>query len=91
MDSATFQFHQEDHTLGNALRYMLARKPNVQFAGYCVPHPSESVMNVRVQCEADSRAEVVVDEALSDLSAVFTEISSSFEKALVSHKRKSAK
>ena len=85
MDSATFQFHQEDHTLGNALRYMLARDPRVQFAGYCVPHPSEAVMNVRVQCEKDSRAEIVVDKALEDLSLVFTEISSAFEKALVKH------
>jgi DNA-directed RNA polymerase I and III subunit RPAC2 len=87
MDSATFQFHQEDHTLGNALRYMLARDPKVQFAGYCVPHPSEAVMNVRVQCEKDSRAEIVVDKALEDLSQVFTEISHLFERALVSHKK----
>ena len=87
MDSATFQFHQEDHTLGNALRYMLARKPEVQFAGYCVPHPSESTMNVRVQCSRGSRAETVVDEALGDLSTVFSEISSAYEKALIKHKR----
>ena len=91
MDSATFQFHQEDHTLGNALRFMLARKPSVQFAGYCVPHPSESTMNVRVQCEKGARAEVVVDEALADLSTVFSEISGSFEKALIDHKKKSKK
>ena len=91
MDSATFQFHQEDHTLGNALRHMLAHKPAVQFAGYCVPHPSESVMNVRVQCEKDSRAEIVVDEALGDLSSVFSEISQTFEKALIDFKRKESK
>jgi hypothetical protein len=46
-------------------------------------------MNVRVQCEKGSRAETVVDEALSDLSTVFTAINSSFEKALVDHKKKS--
>ncbi len=85
MDSATFQFHSEDHTLGNALRYMLAKNPSVQFAGYCVPHPSEPIMNVRVQCQKDTRAETVVDEALQDLSAVFGTISTAFEKALVEH------
>ena len=88
MDSATFQFHQEDHTLGNALRYMLSRKPEVHFAGYCVPHPSESTMNVRVQCEKGSRAETVVDEALSDLATVFTDISSVYEKAIMDFKRR---
>ena len=87
MDSATFQFHSEDHTLGNALRFMLTKKPEVQFAGYCVPHPSESTMNVRVQCEKESRAETVVDEALQDLTTVFSEISSSFEKAIIDYKR----
>lgn len=87
MDSATFQFHHEDHTLGNALRFMLARKPSVQFAGYCVPHPSESTMNVRVQCEKGSRAETVVDEALDDLSTVFSDISVAFEKAIINHRR----
>ena len=88
MDSATFQFHHEDHTLGNALRFMLARNPKVQFAGYCVPHPSESTMNVRVQCEKDARAEHVVDEALGDLSTVFSDISVAFEKSILDFKRK---
>jgi DNA-directed RNA polymerase I and III subunit RPAC2 len=88
MDSATFQFHDEDHTLGNALRYMLAKKPSVQFAGYCVPHPSESTMNVRVQCESGTQAETIVDEALGDLSEVFSEISSVFTDALVAHSKK---
>ena len=87
MDSATFQFHSEDHTLGNALRYMLAKKPTVQFAGYCVPHPSEATMNVRVQCEKEMRAETVVDEALQDLSTVFSEITTAFEKAIMDYKR----
>ena len=87
MDSATFQFHQEDHTLGNALRYMLSRKPHVHFVGYCVPHPSEATMNLRVQCEEGTRAETVVDEALEDLSNVFGEVSSAFEKALIHFKR----
>ena len=88
MDSATFQFHSEDHTLGNALRYMLSKKPTVQFAGYCVPHPSEATMNVRVQCEPGTRAETVVDEALGDLSTVFSEISTAFEKALIGSKKR---
>ena len=46
---ATFALAGEDHTLGNALRYMLNRQPAVAFAGYSVPHPSDDLVNVRVQ------------------------------------------
>jgi DNA-directed RNA polymerase I and III subunit RPAC2 len=91
MDSATFQFRDEDHTIGNALRYMLVRKPAVQFAGYCVPHPSEPTMNVRVQCEKETRAETAVEEALTELSDVFSEINSVFEKSLKEFQKSSRK
>jgi len=67
---------------------MLSKKPSVQFAGYCVPHPSEATMNVRVQCEPGARAETVVDEALEDLTTVYSELTSAFEKALIDHKRR---
>lgn len=39
----------EDHTLGNALRYVLVRTPKVDFAGYSVPHPAENKLHIRVQ------------------------------------------
>jgi DNA-directed RNA polymerase subunit L len=45
----TFALADEDHTLGNAIRYALNRHADVVFAGYSVPHPSEPVLNVRVQ------------------------------------------
>ena len=32
-----YQFTGEDHTLGNALRYMLMKDPDVEFAGYTAP------------------------------------------------------
>ena len=35
-----FQFTGEDHTLGNSLRYMLMKDPNVEFAGYTVLGPA---------------------------------------------------
>uniref|UniRef100_H3G821 DNA-directed RNA polymerase RBP11-like dimerisation domain-containing protein n=1 Tax=Phytophthora ramorum TaxID=164328 RepID=H3G821_PHYRM len=40
----------EDHTLGNALRYVLMRKcPDVDFCGYTIPRPSEPKMHVHLQ------------------------------------------
>ena len=39
---------KEDHTLGNTVRMQLHRDPNVVFAGYQVPHPSDNrVSSVR--------------------------------------------
>jgi len=47
--AASFEFIDEDHTLGNALRYMIMKNPHVEFCAYSIPHPSEAKMNVRIQ------------------------------------------
>ena len=47
--SRTFVLGDEDHTLGNALRHVLINDARINFAGYCVPHPSEPVVHLRVQ------------------------------------------
>ena len=80
----TFALEDEDHTLANALRFLLNKKwvfffldimllhtnssvqpwavactltglhacmrsPHVSFVGYSIPHPSEAVVNLRIQ------------------------------------------
>jgi DNA-directed RNA polymerases I and III subunit RPAC2 len=48
----TFCLGDEDHTLANALRHVLiedSSNTNVEFAGYSVPHPSEPMVQIRVQ------------------------------------------
>lgn len=52
--SRTFVLGDEDHTLGNALRHVLINDAHVDFAGYCVPHPSEPVVHIRVQSNVHS-------------------------------------
>mmetsp|Transcript_12329 Transcript_12329/g.15631 ORF Transcript_12329/g.15631 Transcript_12329/m.15631 type:complete len:156 (+) Transcript_12329:46-513(+) len=47
--SKTYAIGGEDHTLGNALRHVLMQNASVEFAGYSVPHPSEPVVQIRVQ------------------------------------------
>mmetsp|Transcript_32619 Transcript_32619/g.59803 ORF Transcript_32619/g.59803 Transcript_32619/m.59803 type:complete len:159 (-) Transcript_32619:570-1046(-) len=54
--SRTFVLGDEDHTLGNALRHVLINDARVDFAGYCVPHPSEPVVHVRVQSALTARS-----------------------------------
>ena len=50
--SRTFCIGNEDHTIGNSLRHILMQNSNVGFAGYSVPHPSEPVVQIRVQTVA---------------------------------------
>lgn len=46
---ATFEFLDEDHTLGNSLRHMILKNPEVKFCGYALPHPNERKINFQIQ------------------------------------------
>lgn len=46
---ATFEFLDEDHTLGNALRHIILKNPDVKFCGYALPHPNERKINFQIQ------------------------------------------
>jgi len=66
--AASFAFEKEDHTLGNALRYLIMKNPDVEFCGYSIPHPSESVMNLRIQTWDNVSVYDVLRKGLSDLT-----------------------
>lgn len=65
--AASFQFDNEDHTLGNALRYMIMKNPDVEFCGYSIPHPSEPKMNLRIQTYDGVSVYDVLEKGLQDL------------------------
>lgn len=73
----TFVFRDEDHTLGNALRYVLMRNPDVKLCGYSIPHPSENKMNVRVETYSKPASQVF-RKAVVDLKAMSEHLRSSF-------------
>ena len=64
---ASFQISNEDHTLGNALRYMIMKNPEVEFCGYSIPHPSEDFLNLRIQTYGDITAVDALKKGLQDL------------------------
>jgi DNA-directed RNA polymerases I and III subunit RPAC2 len=68
--SATYIFGNEDHTLGNVLRYVLMQREETSFCGYSVPHPYEPKMNVRLQTEDTAPALEVLKTGLKDLDEV---------------------
>ncbi|CCD25593.1 DNA-directed RNA polymerase core subunit RPC19 NDAI_0F02750 [Naumovozyma dairenensis CBS 421] len=65
--SASFQILQEDHTLGNALRYIIMKNPQVEFCGYSIPHPSEEFLNIRIQTYGEITAVEALHKGLQDL------------------------
>ncbi|KAK0100061.1 RNA polymerase subunit AC19 [Cadophora gregata f. sp. sojae] len=65
--AASFEFKKEDHTLGNALRYIIMKNPDVEFCGYSIPHPSEALMNIRIQTYEGTTAVDALDKGLQDL------------------------
>jgi len=65
--AASFQFEGEDHTLGNALRYVIMKNPQVEFCAYTIPHPSEPKMNLRIQTYDSTDVFEVLEKGLDDL------------------------
>ena len=87
--AATFTLHNEDHTIGNSLRYVLNKDPQVSFVGYSVPHPSEPKMNLRIQTVGPS-ATSVLHGALGTLYEVTAHTKETFDKAVATFREKQA-
>ncbi len=79
--SATFVFGNENHTLGNSLRYILANQPRSDFVGYSVPHPYDPKMHIRLQCKGVP-ALTVLKKGLNDLEETANILDDVFLKAV---------
>ncbi|KAF9478019.1 RBP11-like subunits of RNA polymerase [Pholiota conissans] len=76
--TATYQIHDESHTIGNALRWMLMKNYKVEFCGYSVPHPSENVINIRIQMYDNASSLNTLIDALSQLDNVCEAVEDSY-------------
>ncbi|KAI8925052.1 DNA-directed RNA polymerase [Entophlyctis helioformis] len=76
--SATFCILNEDHTLGNALRYVIMKNPAVTFCGYTIPHPSEYQINLRIQTDGSISAVDALHKGIDDLVDLTTHIKDTF-------------
>ncbi|XP_017275152.1 DNA-directed RNA polymerases I and III subunit RPAC2 [Kryptolebias marmoratus] len=75
----TFVMHDEDHTLGNSLRYMIMKNLDVEFCGYTITHPSESKINFRIQTRGGSPAVEPLRKGLNDLHEVCQHVLNTFQ------------
>ena len=84
----TFQLRDEDHTLANALRFMLNKNNHVEFCGYSQPHPTEALINLRVQTDGLLSAQQAFQSAVTELQGACDVLSEKFEVALAEHQAK---
>ncbi|CAI5651512.1 DNA-directed RNA polymerases I and III subunit RPAC2 isoform X1 [Oreochromis niloticus] len=75
----TFVLHDEDHTLGNSLRYMIMKNADVEFCGYTITHPSESKINFRIQTRGGIPAAEPLRRGLNELSDVCQHVLNTFQ------------
>ncbi|KAI1331186.1 DNA-directed RNA polymerase [Xylariaceae sp. FL0255] len=76
--AASFEFIKEGHTLGNALRYIIMKNPDVEFCAYAIPHPSEEKMNLRIQTYDTTTASAALEKGLKDLQDLCDAVSEEF-------------
>lgn len=86
LSAATYQIHNETHTLGNALRWMLMKNPKVGFCGYSAPHPSENHIQIRIQMYDNLSSLTALLRALDDLDALFESIEDAYKASLMHDK-----
>nr|XP_033803003.1 DNA-directed RNA polymerases I and III subunit RPAC2-like isoform X2 [Geotrypetes seraphini] len=82
----TFVLLDEDHTLGNALRYMIMKNPEVEFCGYSITHPSESKINFRIQTRGELPAVEPFRRGLTELMEVCQYVLNTFEGSIKEYK-----
>uniref|UniRef100_A0A7M5UVF2 DNA-directed RNA polymerases I and III subunit RPAC2 n=1 Tax=Clytia hemisphaerica TaxID=252671 RepID=A0A7M5UVF2_9CNID len=82
----TYVMHHEDHTIGNSLRYMILKNPEVEYCGYSVPHPSEEKINLRIQTSSKPAVEVL-KTGLVNLQKVSLHALDTFQEAVMNFKQ----
>ncbi|WRT66969.1 uncharacterized protein IL334_003934 [Kwoniella shivajii] len=80
--ACTFCLWQEDHTLGNALRWIIMKDPDVEFCGYTAPHPSEPKIHLRIQMYDNLSAVDCLRKALANLRDLFKTVEKSYNASL---------
>nr|SVE70832.1 EOG090X0LBP [Daphnia similis] len=83
----TFIFKGEGHTLGNALRTLILKNPDVIFCGYTIPHPSENKLHLRIETKEMSAVDAL-REGLEQLQSLSDYVLETFETAVSDFKSK---
>ncbi|KAK1924700.1 putative DNA-directed RNA polymerase [Papiliotrema laurentii] len=80
--ACTFCLNHEDHTLGNALRWVIMKDPDVEFCGYSAPHPSEAKIHLRIQMYDNLSAVDCLRKALKNLKDLLNAVDEKYSDSL---------
>mmetsp|Transcript_8861 Transcript_8861/g.36251 ORF Transcript_8861/g.36251 Transcript_8861/m.36251 type:complete len:119 (-) Transcript_8861:69-425(-) len=85
-NAGTYVVQKEDHTLGNIVRMQLHRDPNVVFAGYQVPHPSDNRIVIKVHTNKNSSPMQAMTESVNCLSEEISTLTQKFKDEVQAYK-----
>jgi len=74
--------HNEDNTMGNLLSKGLQQHPNVEFAGYNLPHPLAKKVNIHYKLKSGTSIKKVMEEVVDYYMELFEEFGKSFSKTI---------
>ncbi|ABO96977.1 predicted protein [Ostreococcus lucimarinus CCE9901] len=77
-NAGTFVLQREDHTIGNLLRMELHKNPDVVFAGYKNPHPTDHRIVLKVHTNANTTPVQALRDAVTNLRAEVGDLSQQF-------------
>ncbi|XP_015794504.1 DNA-directed RNA polymerases I and III subunit RPAC2 [Tetranychus urticae] len=83
----TLEMLDEDHTLGNSLRYIIMKNQCVKFCGYSIPHPTERrvIMQIQTYPSKGVTGLQVFEQGLQDLLSICQVVKHKFSSALSEH------
>ena len=81
-NASTILVQNQDHTLGNVVRYQLLRDPRVRFAGYKKPHPLEEKIEIKVYTDGTVKPEEAVRDSCTRLADDLEKLSTEFRTEL---------
>ena len=81
-NASTILVQNQDHTLGNVIRYQLLRDHRVRFAGYKKPHPLEEKIEIKVYTDGTVKPEEAVRDSCTRLSNDLDKLAAEFRTEL---------
>lgn len=81
----TFVFEKEGHTFGSVITHILQSYPEVEFAGYTVPHPADFQIFLRIQAKDGYDSVDILKKGIRELEGACDIITDKFNQAITEH------
>ena len=91
--NATFRIKGEDHTLGNALRWIIStsNRNKVELSAYTIPHPHSDAMNLRIQTKNNYEATQILIDSSKQLQNLCDYVDTVYRESIQKYYKKNKK